>query len=299
MTIHGWDASHYDVDPARGPMDMVAAKAAGVRFYVHKVTEGTSFVDGTSPTMLARARNAAIPLIGGYHVLHSNNINAQVDWYVSHLPAWWDQGPWLTQLDCERWENDFPPPSAVKAWCDRFHQLYPRYTPIVYASKGQYGDRLLGLGYPLWNANYPTGIGRPLAAAYGAAGGDTGVGWSAYSGQTPVIDQFTSNATIGSQKRCDANAYRGTIDELKALVTTGGESDLTPEEHGMLADIHFTLTSINDPADPAGKRVPLHVALPHLVTAILSHPNNGPGSSLSEEDVKAAVKAALTEGTGQ
>lgn len=242
MTIYGWDASHYDSSPDRGPMNMGAAKAAGVQYFTHKVTEGTTFVDGMSPSILARAKAAGIPLLGGYHVLHSGNINAQVDWFLSHLPSWWDDGPFLVQLDVEHWPNDTPSAADIHAWVVRFLDVTAgQYTPFVYASKGQYGSATIMADVPLWNAAYPSGTARKLTAAYVAAGADTGEGWSPYAqpARLPAIWQYTSNATIGTQTQCDANAFRGTIEQLIAL-TRGGDmeqTDLVKGWNGKVRDV--------------------------------------------------------------
>jgi hypothetical protein len=93
----------------------------------------------------------------------------------------------------------------------------------VYAPKWVYADSLAGLGYPLWASSYVNGVGTG-AALYSKAGRDTSSRWGAYSGQTPAILQFTSSATIAGQTTCDASAFRGTLDQLKALVAPGKDS---------------------------------------------------------------------------
>jgi hypothetical protein len=39
----------------------------------------------------------------------------------------------------------------------------------------------------------------------------------------PTFLQYGSRLTIGSQPGCDANAFRGTLDQLRALITGGNE----------------------------------------------------------------------------
>jgi hypothetical protein len=114
-----------------------------------------------------------------------------------------------------------PKVADIKAFCDRLvSKTASVYRPIVYAPKWAYGDTLKGLGYPLWASSYVDGAGTG-SALYAKAGGDSSSRWGAYSGQVPAILQFTSSATIAGQTTCDANAYRGTIDQLKALVAPG------------------------------------------------------------------------------
>jgi hypothetical protein len=98
-----------------------------------------------------------------------------------------------------------------------------RLRPIVYAPKWVYGNALAGLDYPLWASSYVTGSGT----ASGLYPGDTSSKWSAYSGQVPLILQFTSSATIAGQTTSDANAYRGTLTELLQDLCPGWEVEDT------------------------------------------------------------------------
>src|SRR5262249_27971909 len=111
---------------------------------------------------------------------------------------------------------------------------------VVYASHGQYGDRLRGLGHPLWNANYPTSRQAGFKDLYP---GDSYPGWTAYSGQTPPLCQYTSSATTPGRTTCDANAFRGTITQLLTLI--GGDT-VAGFDAG---DLHFLLTSHSLPSD--------------------------------------------------
>lgn len=227
MTIFGWDASHYDWD--RGPMDLAAARRDGMVFATHKVSEGSGYADPRFAEFATRARAAGMPLIGGYCVNRPGDQRPQVDQYLRRLDAaapGWRDGDWLVQLDCERWSYAAEPSlSEIRAWCDYFvERTGGRWRPIVYAPRWVYGDRLRGLEYPLWASAY----GDNSAVAYRTAyPGDGSSRWVAYSGQTPAILQFGSRTTIGSQNTCDANAFRGSLEELAAL-TRG--ADMTPGE---------------------------------------------------------------------
>lgn len=88
-----------------------------------------------------------------------------------------------------------------------------------------YGQELNGARHRLWNANYPTWRAHEescppvhFRTGYADSGGDTGPGWARYSDQQPVFWQFSDNATIGSQHRCDANAFRGSLRDLWTLI---------------------------------------------------------------------------------
>jgi hypothetical protein len=145
-------------------------------------------------------------------------VPGQVDYLINYTSAqapWWRDFPgWFWQADCENWGSDFPSPATCKAFCDLLAARTGRQV-ICYASHGQYGDTLRGLGHPLWNANYPSTAAGDFRSLYP---GDNGPGWAPYSGQTPVIWQYTDNATIGRQPGCDANAFRGTLDQLRAVL---------------------------------------------------------------------------------
>jgi GH25 family lysozyme M1 (1,4-beta-N-acetylmuramidase) len=253
MTVFGWDASHYDW--GRGPMNVASAVNAGVSFMTHKATEGTSYTDTQYDNAAARARGV-VPLFGAYHVLHSGSVNTQVDHFLSMLSSaspWWQDGPFLVQLDCERWPTDFPSASAIRAWCDRFVAVTGgTHRPIVYASAGQYGNSLAGVDYPLWNARYPSSRAASFRSLYP---GDAGSGWAAYSGQVPAIWQYTSSATIGSQPTCDANAYRGTLAELRALTLMKGPdmADFFTDHPQAANDLLYGVLAIITGEDPTGR----------------------------------------------
>ena len=50
-------------------MDLVAARRAGISFFTHKCSEGSTFKDRAVQQGLERARAARIPVLGAYHVL--------------------------------------------------------------------------------------------------------------------------------------------------------------------------------------------------------------------------------------
>jgi GH25 family lysozyme M1 (1,4-beta-N-acetylmuramidase) len=216
LTLFGWDASDYDWD--RGPMDLNAAARDGIIVFSFKATEGLSVQHVHLAESLNRARAAGIEFLGAYHVLRTASVSGQVDYLLSYVDSavpWWRDVPgWFWQCDAEDWGYDFPGPNLVKAFCNELGGRTGR-TVICYAPRGMYGDTLQGLGHPLWNANY----GRDPSGTYQSLyPGDDGVGWLPYSGQTPVFWQYSDRATIGSQPGCDANAFRGSLDELRKLI---------------------------------------------------------------------------------
>ena len=57
---------------------------------------------------------------------------------------------------------------------------------------------------------------------------DTGPGWTAYGGMTPVVWQYTSSATLNGVVNVDMNAYKGTLPDFQAQVTTGAAAGAEP-----------------------------------------------------------------------
>jgi len=96
----------------------------------------------------------------------------------------------------------------------------------------------------LVSSNYGSNAPGSAAGRYATEGGDTGPGWNPYGGLTPQLWQFGSDivlgtGTMGATVYGDANAWRGTADEL-AL------SGLFTFWNGA----HMTNVGL-DPADPA------------------------------------------------
>jgi hypothetical protein len=226
MTIYGWDMSHYDGS------DPKSAVSEGYRFITHKA--GGDANDPEIATWWGKVRNYTRDvLLGAYWVQYPGSPASRADQFLARLdatcPGWRSRDAFILQLDCEKWGGDsstVPKLADIKAFCDRLvAKTEGVYRPIVYAPEWVYGDSLKGLGYPLWASSYVSGSGTG-SAMYAKAGGDNSSKWGAYSGQVPAILQFSSSVTIAGQTTCDANAYRGTLDQLKALVTPGKDHDM-------------------------------------------------------------------------
>ena len=227
MTIYGWDTSHFD-----GRIDAATARRAvaeGIAFATAKVGEGGTYDDPADGGNLAAFRDAGVPLIGGYYVPRTPG--DPVADQVAHCIAladrdepWWRTFPgWFWQVDLETWGYDNVAASTGIAFGTLLATRTGRVA-IMYASHGEYGNRLTAWVGPLWNANYPSGAHAPFKDLYP---GDHYAGWDPYSGQVPAICQYASTAIIAGMTTCDANAYRGTLAELTALLTGGSAMSLT------------------------------------------------------------------------
>jgi hypothetical protein len=226
VTIYGWDMSHFDA-PSIG-----SALAEGISFITHKAGGDSSGGDSELAAWWSGVKgiSSARVLLGTYWVprpdLYSSPVGEAARWVGvldARCPGWRDR-PFILQMDAERWpagNQTKPSRWYLQSLGDRLKELAPKLRPICYASAGQYGNTLAGLTFPLWNARYPSSATGGFKALYVRVGGDSGAGWGSYSGQAPAIWQYTSSATIGGQSTSDANAYRGTLTQLVALVAPG------------------------------------------------------------------------------
>lgn len=278
MPVYGWDASNFDWD--RGPMNYAAAARDGIGFATHKATEGTRTVHNRYGEAMRRARDAGIPVLGAYHVVRTpgnagnGTIAEQVRHFLTYLDQqtpWWRTHPaFMLQVDLEHWTYDKVAPSYGVEMCRQLRAQTGKWV-VLYAPRWAYGDTIGG-DTPLWASNYVNGAGH-FKALYP---GDGSSRWAPYSGRTPVFLQYTSSATIGGQGTCDANAYRGSLTQLAALVggktmtltaqtMPAADTDTSDEEDDMPDQESFQL----DPGfacDEAGNFLPGKKAL------ILSRP---------------------------
>ena len=226
MTLFGYDASDYDVDRGLTIRRVREARAAGIDFMTYKGTEQSR--DGTFHSqyygvMLTAARDAGIPFLGMYTVVHSGvstetQATTAIDYADRHTPWWRDYDRFFWQIDLERWPTDDVPPS-VGVDFGREMERRTGKVAVMYASRGEYGSSYLG-DFPRWNADYPFTEAEDFRTAYERAGGDRGPGWVEYGTPRRLsrIWQYTDSARIGSQRTCDADAFRGTLDDFAAMI---------------------------------------------------------------------------------
>lgn len=201
--------------------------AEGFSFFTHKAGGDANDAEIATWWNGVKGTDPAKVLLGAYWVLYPGHGAGAGDAFADRLDATcpgWGNRPFILQLDCEEWNGDsgtVPSKSEIQACANRLMQRAPKLRPIVYAPKWVYGNSLSGLGFPLWASNYSSASGGTASGIYAGIGGDNSSKWGAYSGQTPAILQFTSSATIAGQSTCDANAYRGTFEQLRALVAPG------------------------------------------------------------------------------
>lgn len=221
--VWGWDASEYDWD--RGPMNLVAAQRDGISFFIYKATEGSDWRAAHYQQALERARAAGIPVLGTYHFLWPNNIEAQVDFWMDTVDAktpWWKDVPWIWQIDAEKSPN--APRTANPAEIMQTVNLVKRRLAehgnagyvIGYTPKWLYGDTLTG-DYDIWASNYSgSGAARPFKDQYQGVT-DFQAGWKPMSGRKPRILQFASDGQVGTQHTCCVDKFDGDLYDLIRL----------------------------------------------------------------------------------
>ena len=246
-----WDMSHYD-DPSIG-----TAVAEGYSGFTHKA--GGDATDNELDDWWGHVKGLGSNVVlGAYWVLYPGNPAGRADQFLERLdaacPGWRSRDAFILQVDAEKWNGNsgtVPPKADIKAFCDRLVvKTGGRYRPVVYAPKWVYGNSLTGLGYPLWSSNYVTSAEGYGSTLYSASGGDAGPGWTAYSGQVPLIWQFTSHAKIGGQTTCDANVFRGTVAQLKSAVTPKAAPTPPPAGGGTMS-IQVTVPILKQGDDDA------------------------------------------------
>jgi hypothetical protein len=147
-------------------------------------------------------------------------------WYVGNLLS-----PADNALTAAQWVGDTSIPwmidhedasgngahycATVEAFRRRGLRVILGYVPHWYWS-GAMGRADLRCGPPLVNSRYSTAKGSPQAI-YSSAGGDGGRGWVDFGGQTTIMWQFTNQASMAG-RAIDCSAYRGSLDQLLALI---------------------------------------------------------------------------------
>ncbi|SIM01658.1 gp50 protein [Mycobacteroides abscessus subsp. abscessus] len=213
VTIFGIDISNNN-----GVVDIDRVKAEGFQFVWAKVSEGASFKDTFWPRTRDWCRQAGL-LLAGYHYVREGDADAQAETFVAQLgdktiPA---------MLDFEDGSGGIGNFWAVKNAIEaRGVRVALSYIPRWYWEKIGKPDLS---GVPgLIQSSYVTGTGY-ASVLYP---GDDNSRWAPFGGKAPDILQFTSQAQVAG-KILDANAFRGTVEDLSALLRGGPTFPGEPE----------------------------------------------------------------------
>lgn len=304
MTIFGWDASDFDL--SRGGMNYRAAYDAGIRFFTYKGTEGTQFKHKTGPA-IAGAKAAGIPFYGSYVVPRTpgNNghgtVDQQANYFLYHLdgncPGWRTDPRFFLQVDLEHWGYDNVSPETGIAMCKALKAKTGKFV-ILYAPKWAYGNSI-PLGFPLWSSDYGNNPAVDFKSAYP---GDSGSGWQTYSGQTPKIWQYGSRTIIGTQPGCDANAFRGSVDDFAKMLGGNMAGEIADsafhdvyDDHGpLVSPFSWMARAVEHPLRDANTKLDKLVAAgTNTVQVGQDELNTAVLEALKNPDVQSGIAAAL------
>ena len=203
MTIYGPDISNNN-----GPnLDMAQIKAEGFEFIFCKVSEGDYFVDRTWRRYRDSAQAAGL-LVAGYHYVRADcdaisQANVFVDNLGAGIPAMLDFEANSGGIDVF-W-------NVVRAINERGVEVALSYIPRWYWQ--QIGSPDISQVPGLIQSSYVNGSGY-ASALYP---GDDSPKWNGFGGADVKILQF-SDAGLVAGASVDVNAFRGTRDELVALL---------------------------------------------------------------------------------
>jgi lysozyme len=211
MTLFGCDTSNNDfTDPSQVAPLVNTMATTGFSWLEAKVSQGSDFRDSFWPATLAACRAINFPVIG-YHYLDTSDPASQAQNFLAN------NGGNVVMFDFEDDGGDFDNFTAVaNAFNAAGVQVVLSYIPDWYW--GDIGSPDISTVSGLISSAYPTTESGFASDLYASGGGNTGEGWNAYGGVTPVIWQFTDAAQVGGFT-LDCNAFEGTIDQLTTLLT--------------------------------------------------------------------------------
>lgn len=158
-TLDGVDTSHHQT----GRIDLRAARAAGVRWWYLKATEGTTFIDSAYASRVRQARRAGMP-VGAYHFARPDAGDAaeEARFFLSHTDI--RAGDMLPMLDLESSEGLSQ--AALTTWVG----TWVRTVTAELTRQGIVGKPIIytpfnldnGFGCLLWVARYSNDFRAPV-----------------------------------------------------------------------------------------------------------------------------------------
>jgi hypothetical protein len=237
-----------DVSNYEGPMPLQAGTVA----VCAKATEGTGFVDEQYAHFKAEAARVGAVFFA-YHYLHPGGGAAQARFCFGVVGRGVN-----VMIDHEPTGGVMPSLQDAVDFAVQLRSLGALCTLDYLPHWGwqQLGSPSLA---PLASA------GLSLASSSYTAYSDTGVGWQSYGGMSPVTWQWTDSQPY-SGTHVDFNAYRGTLDQFRALLglkTLEADMALTVADANLVAD--YVLNRPLGEIDLAGHLTGQQLSLGHLV----------------------------------
>lgn len=203
--LFGLDISHHQDTR----LDLALCRREGIEFVFIKATEGSSFKDREFAANLAEARAAGL-LVAAYHYVRFNaSAAAQLAHVRRVIPL---DVPVIP--DVEAGSGPLSITRELVAGLRAAGYTVPlSYIPRWYWQ--QIGSpSLVGLP-PLWSSRYPDNVVGSIADEWADVPAHY---WKGYGGLDVAVLQFTSSSRIAGHQPLDANAFRGTRDQLGALL---------------------------------------------------------------------------------
>ncbi len=215
MTLQG-------IDQQGRISDWQRAKALGKAYSITRLVGENGAVDlDYGPNTTGAEAVGIVP--GGYHFIAHGTARAHCRIFVD---AMGDPAGSLVMVDVET-PNAHPTPTAadVAEWFDEYRSQVPTHPVILYSRANFWAS----IGNPtitdphtvLMTSGYPGGSAYP---------GDTGGRWGdRYGGLAPRFWQYAGSTDLGLGAAVDLSAFKGTLDELRALAASQeGSMNLVP-----------------------------------------------------------------------
>ncbi|HEX6360417.1 glycoside hydrolase family 25 protein [Actinophytocola sp.] len=220
MAIFGLDISHHqDLK-----LDLGQCRREGIEFVFIKASEGSTFLDPEFAANLDEARTAGL-LTCAYHYLRSSaSAAAQVSNVARAVPR---DVPVIPDV-----ETGSGGIGLLRDFVDRL-RANGYHVPLTYLPRWywqQLGSPSLAGLPPLWSSRYPDNVVGSLTDEWADVPGHY---WNGYGGLDVAVLQFTSSVRIAGHQPIDANAYRGTREQLAVLL--GRKEEDHPVKHLILA----------------------------------------------------------------
>lgn len=229
MTIWGFDVSDY-----QGVFDMQAAKDAGFDFVIIKATEGNNWKSKYFAGNLQRARDAQLLLAAYHYQRGSHSAQSQADNIASMVPK--DVG---VIPDVEANGGDLDLTDAIMSRVTALGYRHPlSYIPKWYWQ--QIGSPSMRNRKGLWQSHYPDNKGGTPQQIYTRVPSSY---WNPFGEQEIKILQFSSASTVAGRTPIDADAFRGSLSDLAALLGGGSAVNvITPTVDQAGAEIMERIT---------------------------------------------------------
>lgn len=210
--IFGVDCSHYQPN-----FDFGRARREGIEFAILKATEGASHVDDRFSRHVGAARDAGM-LYAAYHYQRSGDSAAAQAANITRV----------VPKDCPVILDVEDGGGNVGLTRDITNRLNGAgwHTPLLYLPSWYWQQigkpDLRGLP-PLWYSRYPSNATGAPGDAFNRNASWLNTMWAGYGGLGVEVLQFTDKGSVAGLA-VDCNAFRGTRDQLSALLGGGGYS---------------------------------------------------------------------------